>query len=118
MLSLAPQKSDPSTATRDTNDQDDVDYHIIKPDGLSMSLTVKREAQNTRNKRGQSEKSLLESIFEKSEQDPLALEQSFHPPDVNQVSNYGNGTIESTSLAVLYAIATCLPWPCDSVTTC
>ena len=118
MLSLTPQKSDSSIATRDTNDQDNVDYHVIKPDGLSMSPTVKREAQNTRNKKGQSEKSLLESIFEKSAQDPLALEQSFHPPDVNQVSNYGNGTIESISLAVLYAIATCLPWPCDSVTTC
>ena len=88
MLPLTPEKSDSSTSTRDSNDQDDVDYHVIKPDGLSVSPTVKREAQNTRNKKAQSEKSLLQSIFEKSAQDPLALEQSFHPPDINQVSNY------------------------------
>ena len=87
-LSVTPQKSDPSTSSRDTDNEDDVDYHVIKPDGLTMSPTVIREAQNTVNKKGQSEKGLLESIFEKSVQDPLALEQSFHPPDINQVSKY------------------------------
>ena len=65
---------------------DEVDYHVIKPDGLSMSPLEKREAQNIMSKKGQIKKGLLESIFEKSVQDPLALEQSFHPPDINQVS--------------------------------
>ena len=51
-----------------------------------MSPTVKREVQNTINKKEQQKKGLLESIFEKSVQDPLALEQSFHPPDIIQVS--------------------------------
>ena len=50
-----------------------------------MSPPVKREAQNTKPKNRQNTKGLVESIFEKSVQDPLALEQSFHPPDINQV---------------------------------
>lgn len=53
-----------------------------------MSPPEKREAQNTLPRKGQNTKGLLESIFEKSVQDPLALEQSFHPPDINQVSRY------------------------------
>ena len=85
-LSITPQKSESFAPTRNTDNEDDVDYHVIKPDGLTMSPTGKREAQNTINKKGQPKKGLLESIFEKSVQDPLALEQSFHPPDIIQVS--------------------------------
>lgn len=68
------------------SDTDVVDYHVIKPDGLSVGSTGRREAQNTVPKREQVKKGMLESIFEKSVQDPLALEQSFNPPDINQVS--------------------------------
>jgi len=85
---ITPQKPDSSLPTKDTNEQNEVDYHVIKPDGLSMSPPVRREAQNTVPKSEQRKKGLLESIFEKSVQDPLALEQSFHPPDINQVSRY------------------------------
>ena len=86
-LSITPQKSESLVpTTRDADNEDDIDYHVIKPDGLTMSPTVKREAQNTINKKEQQKKGLLESIFEKSVQDPLALEQSFHPPDIIQVS--------------------------------
>ena len=85
-LPLTPKKSDSTSPPRDTDGQDEFDYHVIKPDGLSMSPLEKREARNTMTRKGQSKKGLLESIFEKSVQDPLALEQSFHPPDINQVS--------------------------------
>ena len=86
-LSITRQDS-ASSPTKDPNSMDEVDYHVIKPDGLSMSPLEKREAQNIMRKKGQIKKGLLESIFEKSVQDPLALEQSFHPPDINQVGRY------------------------------
>ena len=85
-LPLTPKKSDSTSPPRDTDGQDEFDYHVIRPDGLSMSPLEKREARNTMTRKGQNKKGLLESIFEKSVQDPLALEQSFHPPDINQVS--------------------------------
>ena len=67
---------------------DEVDYHGIKPDSFSMRPLENGKAQNIMSKKGQIKKGLLESIFEKSVQDPLALEQSFHPPDINQVGRY------------------------------
>ena len=85
---MLPKKSDSSSPLKGTDNQDEFDYHVIKPDGLFMSPIERRdsrEAQNTRTRKGQNKKRLLESIFEKSMQDPLALEQSFHPPDINQV---------------------------------
>ena len=84
---MSPKKSDSTSPLKGTDNQDEFDYHVIKPDGLSMSPIERREAQNTRTRKGQNKKGLLESIFEKSIQDPLALEQSFHPPDINQVDN-------------------------------
>ena len=53
-----------------------------------MNNSIAKKEQRMSKKR-QIKKGLLESIFEKSVQGPLALEQqSFHPPDINQVCKY------------------------------
>ena len=83
---MTPKKSDSTSLSRDTNSQDEFNYHATKPDGLSMSPFERRKARNTMTTRkGQSNKGLLESIFEKSVQNALALQQPLYPPDINQV---------------------------------
>ena len=47
-----------------------------------MCPIERKEVQITMTRKGQNKKGLLEIIFEKSVQDPLALEQLF-PPDIN-----------------------------------
>ena len=81
-LSLTPKKCDSTTPPRDTDSHDEFDYQVINPGELCMCPIERREVWITITRKGQNKKGLLEIIFEKSVQDPLALEQLF-PPDIN-----------------------------------
>ena len=58
---MSPKKYDSTSPLKGTDNQDEFDYHVIKPDGLSE----RREAQNPITRKGQNKKRLLESISER-----------------------------------------------------
>ena len=97
---ISPTKSpSPELATNlntsSTNNKDEIDYTVVKPDGLSENPPVSSEARNLAPKEqnstdsGSQSKSYLDRMFERNLQEPRALEQSFQPPDINQVCSWG-----------------------------
>ena len=80
----------PETATKpNSNDNDETDYTVVEPDGLSENPPVSSKAYNIapkeQNSTDSNSKSYLDRILERNLQAPRALEQSFQPPDINQV---------------------------------
>lgn len=98
---ISPTKSSPkSTSTpspdntteansSSTKNDDETDYTVVQPDGLTENPPVTGEARNLAPKEqtdsSSQSKSYLDRILERNFQEPRALEQTFQPPDINQV---------------------------------
>jgi len=86
--SLSPTNFDSSSTN---NNDDETDYTVLKPDGLTDNPPVHSKAHNLTSKEqnttdaSSQTTSYLDKMFERNLQEPRALEQSFQPPDINQV---------------------------------